>query len=159
MLFHTLIFSIIEYGDMVLDRHFNHCIWFLFNLRKYDRVSQHPTHLNWFPILVLRQIRAFTLFFKYLLRKHFIRLILGPTTILASPLHFFLYSYIYVYVCIHVIKYFIYILIYRSSVVVSIFYIILCINKEYLMNKSLKISMHLPCLVLQRPKVNWQKCL
>lgn len=98
-------------------------------------------------------------FFKYLLRKHFIRLILGPTTILASPLHFFLYSYIYVYVCIHVIKYFIYILIYRSSVVVSIFYIIFCINKEYLMNKSLKISMHLPCLVLQRPKVNWQKCL
>lgn len=77
MLVQTLIFPIIDYGDMCyfdlnadllnkLDRLLNNCIRFVFNLRKYDHISQHRSSLNWFPIRIRRQMRALTTLYSLL---------------------------------------------------------------------------------------------
>lgn len=71
MLVQTLIFPIIDYGDVCcydlnadlldkLDRLLNNCIRFVFNLRQYDHVSALRSQLQWLPIRQRRSLRALT---------------------------------------------------------------------------------------------------
>ena len=77
MLMQTLVFPIIDYGDVCyfdlnadllnkLDRLLNNCIRFVFNLRKYDHVSTFRSTLKWFPIRQRRVMRALTTLFSLL---------------------------------------------------------------------------------------------
>lgn len=77
MLVQSLIFPIIDYGDVCyydlnadllnkLDRLLNYCIRFVFNLRKYDHVSEHRSLLKWLPIRQRREQRALTTLFSFL---------------------------------------------------------------------------------------------
>lgn len=77
MLVQTLIFPMVDYGDVCyydlnadllnkLDRLLNNCIRFVFNLRKYDHVSAHRTRLKWLPIRQRREERALTTLFSLL---------------------------------------------------------------------------------------------
>ncbi|GFG37563.1 hypothetical protein Cfor_00288, partial [Coptotermes formosanus] len=77
MLVHTLIFPVIDYGDVCyfevnadlldkLDRILNNCIRFVFNLRKYDHVSTYRKQLNWLPIRQRRSLRALTTLYSLL---------------------------------------------------------------------------------------------
>ena len=77
MLVQSLIFPIIDYGDVCyydlnadllnkLDRLLNNCIRFVFNLRKYDHVSEHRSTLKWLPIRQRRALRALTTLFSLL---------------------------------------------------------------------------------------------
>lgn len=76
-LMQTLIFPIIDYGDVCyydlnadllnkLDRLLNNCIRFVFNLRKYDHVSAYRAQLKWLPIRQRRVMRALTTLFSIL---------------------------------------------------------------------------------------------
>ncbi|KAJ8728174.1 hypothetical protein PYW08_016559 [Mythimna loreyi] len=77
MLVQTLIFPVIDYGDVCyfdlnavlldkLDRLLNNCIRFIYNLRKYDHVSSYRTELKWMPIRQRRNLRALTTLFSLL---------------------------------------------------------------------------------------------
>ena len=77
MLVQALIFPIIDYGDVCyfdlnadllnkLDRLLNNCIRFVFNLRKYDHVSEYRLLLKWLPIRQRRSMRALTTLFSLL---------------------------------------------------------------------------------------------
>ncbi|KAJ8710105.1 hypothetical protein PYW07_009471 [Mythimna separata] len=77
MLVQTLIFPIIDYGDVCyfdlnavlldkIDRLLNNCIRFIFNLKKYDHVSNFRSELKWLPIRQRRSLRALTTLFSLL---------------------------------------------------------------------------------------------
>ncbi|KAJ8732167.1 hypothetical protein PYW08_014897 [Mythimna loreyi] len=77
LLVQSLIFPLIDYADVCyydlnadllnkLDRLLNNCIRFVFNLRKYDHVSEHRSLLKWLPIRQRRALRALTTLFSFL---------------------------------------------------------------------------------------------
>ena len=77
ILVQTLMFPIIDYGDVCyfdlnavlldkMDRVLNNCIRYIFNLQKYDHVSDFRAELKWLPIRQRRSLRALTMLFSLL---------------------------------------------------------------------------------------------
>lgn len=76
MLVQTLILPIFNYGYVCCDlnaiclnkydRLRNNCIWFVFNLRKYDYISSFRHKLNWLPIHQRHHLRALSTLYSIL---------------------------------------------------------------------------------------------
>ena len=118
----TLLLPLLDYADVYytdvdeeildkLDRFRSTCIRFIFDLHKYDHVSNSRQQLNWLPVRLRRNLHIPIIFshFKVILSS----LLEGAFSIGTSKrifffLIFFVIVYIYIFVCLYKINVYIF---------------------------------------------------